>query len=230
MDAARRRSTVEPRETVWYENDARSRANGLTGHLTNECGALTQMAKPRLDDPLTTDQLRTLLHYNAKTGAFTWRRRDRLGHYARTWNTRYAGKVAGTPTVPHGYIQIMVNEELYLAHRLAHLWMTGAWPASEIDHRDGNRANNRWNNLRVATSSQNKMNGGRRSDNTSGYRGVRFDKRRGIWVAEIYANGIKHHIGYFQTAEAAAAAYAEAAARIHGPFANRRYALRLRSA
>jgi hypothetical protein len=178
------------------------------------------MAKPRLDDPLTADQLRTLLHYDAKTGAFTWRKREQLGHYARTWNTRYAGKVAGTPTVPRGYIQIMVNGWLYLAHRLAFLWMTGAWPAFEIDHHDGNPTNNRWNNLRPATSSQNKMNGVRRSDNTSGYRGVRLDKRRNHWVAEILAGGAKHYLGSFPTAEAAATAYAEAAARLHGKFAN----------
>lgn len=98
--------------------------------------------------------------------------------------------------------------------------MTGAWPEREVDHRDGDPKNNRWNNLRLATSSQNKMNGVRRSDNTSGYRGVWFEKRRSHWVAEILADGIKRHLGSFPTAEAAAAAYAEAAARIHGKFAN----------
>jgi hypothetical protein len=178
------------------------------------------MAKARLDDPLTADQLRALLDYDAATGVFTWRRREPLRQYDKTWNTRYAGKPAGTPTVPKGYIQIMADGRLHLAHRLAFLWMTGAWPAFEIDHHDGNRTNNRWSNLRLATSSQNKMNGVRRSDNSSGYRGVRFDKRRNHWIAEIMANGMTFYLGSFQTVEDAAAAYAEAAGRLHGKFAN----------
>ena len=178
------------------------------------------MAKPRLDDPLTADQLRALLDYSPKLGMFFWRRREPLRQYDKTWNTRYAGSPAGTPTVPMGYIQILVNRRLYLAHRLAFLWMTGNWPEHEIDHSDGDRANNRWNNLRVATPSQNRMNGVRRSDNTSGYRGVRFEKRRGHWVADIMVDGRKHYLGAFHTAEAAASAYAEAAARLHGKFAN----------
>ena len=178
------------------------------------------MAKPRLNDPLTADQLRAVLDYNPRTGVFTWRRRMPTRQYDKTWNTRYAGTIAGTPTVPRGYVQILVDRRLYLAHRLAHLWITGEWPKHEVDHRDGDPTNNRWNNLRVATSSQNKMNGVRRSDNTSGYRGVWFDKRRELWVAEIRGDGIRRHLGYFPTAEAAAAAYAEAAARLHGKFAN----------
>ena len=91
------------------------------------------MAKIRLNDPLTADQLRTLLNYDPATGVFTWRRQNQLGHYARSWNTRYAGTVAGTSQ--HGYVQIMVNGWLYLAHRLAFLWMTGNWPALEADHK-----------------------------------------------------------------------------------------------
>lgn len=178
------------------------------------------MAKPRLDDQLTADQLRALLDYSPELGMFFWRRREPLRQYDKTWNTRYAGSPAGTPTVPKGYIQILVNRRLYLAHRLAFLWMTDKWPQHEIDHRDGDRANNRWKNLRIATSSQNSMNSVRRSDNTSGYRGVVFDRRRNHWVAEILADGSRHYLGSFPTAEAAAAAYAEAAVRIHGKFAN----------
>ena len=64
------------------------------------------------------------------------------------------------------------------------------------------------------------MNTRARSDNTSGYKGVSFEKRRHKWVAEIWMNGIKRHIGYFPTAEAAGAAYAEAAKRLHGEFMN----------
>jgi len=175
------------------------------------------MAKTRLDDPLTADQLRTLLDYNHETGVFRWRRRDQLGHYARTWNTRYAGTVAGTSQ--HGYIQIMINGTLYLGHRLAFLWVTGNWPEFEGDHIDGDPANNRWDNLRDATRSQGLMNTRRRSDNTTGYKGVWLDKRRDQWVANIEANGKKHHLGYFPTPEAAKLARDAAADLLHGEFA-----------
>jgi hypothetical protein len=175
------------------------------------------MVKPRLDDPLTADQLRAVLDYDPASGVFTWRRRDQLGHYARSWNTRYAGTVAGTPQ--HGYVQIMVNGWLYLAHRLAFLWMTGSWPQFEGDHKDGNPTNNRWSNLRDATRNQGVMNTRKRSDNTSGYKGVWFEKRRSHWVAEIEANGTKHYIGAFPTAEIAKAARDKAARRLHGAFA-----------
>ena len=178
------------------------------------------MAKPRLDDPLTADQLRTLLDYVPKSGVFVWRARAALTRYDRTWNTRYAGKIAGTPTVPKGYVQIMVDGHLYLGHRLAYLWMTSNWPPFEIDHKDHNPANNAWRNLRAATSSQGKMNTRLRSDNTSGFKGVGFEKRRGHWIAVIEADGKRHYLGSFPTPEAAKSAYAEAAQRLHGEFAS----------
>jgi hypothetical protein len=177
------------------------------------------MVKARLDDPLTADQLRSLLNYDPKTGVFTWRRREQQGHYARTWNTRYAGTIAGTPTVPRGYLQIMVNGRLYLAHRLAYLWMHGVWPVDEVDHRDTDPANNRWSNLRAATSSQGKMNTRIRSDNTTGHKGVWFEKRRNHWIAEIHADGKKRQIGSYSTIEEARAAREAAARQLHGRFA-----------
>jgi len=177
------------------------------------------MAKARLDDPLTVDQLRSLLDYHPKLGLFFWRRRPEVTQYDRSWNTRYAGSVAGTPTVPRGYVQILLNGKLYLGHRLAFLWMTGKWPEFEGDHIDGNPSNNRWSNLRDATRGQGMMNTGPRSDNGSGYRGVYWSTTKRRWVANIYANKKRHYIGYFDTAEAAHAAYAEAAKRLHGEFA-----------
>jgi len=177
------------------------------------------MAKPRLDDPLTASQLRVLLDYNPNSGAFLWRPREPLNQYDRTWNTRYAGTKAGTPTVPKGYIQILINTRLYLGHRLAYLWMTGKWPPVEIDHKDGDPANNAWGNLRAATSSQQKINTGKRSDNTSGTKGVWYDKRRSKWIAEIMVDGKKHHIGQFPTLLEAKGARIAAAQRLHGKFA-----------
>jgi hypothetical protein len=175
------------------------------------------MVKTRIDDPLTADQLRALLDYDPETGIFRWRPRTNC---RREWNTRYAGTIAGTQTKHLGYIQIAVYGRLYLAQRLAWLWMTGSWSTSEeIDHWDTNTSNNRWGNLREATSSQNKMNRPNRSDNTSGYKGVWWEKRRSKWVADIMVDSKRRHLGYFPTAEAAHAAYCEAAARLHKEFA-----------
>jgi hypothetical protein len=176
----------------------------------------TAMPKARVDDPLTAEQLRAVLDYDPHSGALTWKARETWRH---SWNTRYAGKVAGTPTKPRGYIQIAIYGELYLAQRLAWLWMTGAWPAFEVDHWDTDTSNNRWSNLRAATSSENKMNKGHRSDNTSGYKGVWWSKRRNKWIAEVMVDGKKRQAGSFDTAIEAHIARMKAAQDLHGDFA-----------
>lgn len=89
----------------------------------------------------------------------------------------------------------------------------------EIDHIDGNPANNRIDNLRSATHAQNLANTKRRRDNTSGYKGVRLHKSSGLWNARIKAGDKVHSLGYFKTAELAGAAYADAAAKYFGQFA-----------
>lgn len=173
------------------------------------------MVKPRVDDPLTADQLRAALDYDPQAGLFTWRYRPNA---RREWNTRNAGRVAGSVT-NRGYIQIAVNGWLYHAHRLAWLWMTGAWPPFEIDHIDNDPGNTRWRNLRAATSSQNKMNMRVRCDNNSGLKGVHWNTRRAAWSAEIWVSGRKSNLGLFPTQQLAHAAYCEAATRLHGAFA-----------
>jgi len=174
------------------------------------------MANQRLTvETLTAEQLRAVLHYDAVTGDFTWKPRDAL---LKSWNTRYAGKIAGSPT-KYGYIQIAVFGVLYHGHRLAWLWMTGFWPPAGIDHRDTDTGNNRWSNLRLASQSENRMNSQNRLDNTSGYKGVYLRKKTGKYVAEIVVAGRKHHLGSHDSLEAAHAAYYEAAHRLHGEFA-----------
>lgn len=103
---------------------------------------------------LTQEIVRELLDYNPETGVFTWRPRDRkwfnTDRIWNSWNAKLAGKPAGTPH-RSGYIWIGLNGKLLAAHRLAFLWMAGAWPTRQVDHRDRDRANNRWTNLRDAT-------------------------------------------------------------------------------
>lgn len=89
----------------------------------------------------------------------------------------------------------------------------------EVDHKDGNGLNCQRANLRLATRSQNQWNRGKQANNTSGYKGVYWHKQRDKWHAQIAVNGKRVHLGYFATAEAAAAAYDNAARELHGAFA-----------
>ena len=89
-----------------------------------------------------------------------------------------------------------------------------------IDHKDNNGLNNQKHNLRPATKSQNAINVKMYRNNTSGYKGVRLDKRRNKWQAVIRKDQIRTHIGYFGSPEEAHAAYCKAAKELFGEFAN----------
>jgi hypothetical protein len=100
-----------------------------------------------------------------------------------------------------------------------HRVIMGEPEGHEVDHRDCDGLNNRRCNLRAATSSENKKNQRVSSKNTTGYKGVHYYKAYGNFQAYISANGKQNFLGYYETAEAAHAAYCAAAARVHGEFA-----------
>jgi HNH endonuclease/AP2 domain-containing protein len=157
----------------------------------------------------TAERVRELLDYNPLTGVFLWR--------VSPANNTPAGTIAGADC--DGYRLIRVAGGRYKGHQLAWLYMTGEWPSSRIDHIDTNRGNNTWTNLRYATNSQNKANMGRRADNTSGFKGVRWYPTTKKWAAQIGFQGTRKNLGYFATPEQAHAAYCEAASRLFGEFA-----------
>jgi len=158
---------------------------------------------------LTLARLKEVIRYDAKRGTFTWRKR--LNN-----NGPKIGGRAGTKTT-WGYIGINIDGRRYFAHRLAWLYVTGEWPRREIDHRRG--PSNRWRNLREATRAQNCHNTPRRRDNTSGAKGISYDRARGCWRAYVNKRGrqIWHH--RFPSKRAAIAARRNAARRYHGEFA-----------
>lgn len=159
----------------------------------------------QIDPTAITDVLR----YDPEIGHFFWRQPGRK----RVMN-RPAGNLA-----PNGYRYIRVGGKLLCAHRVAWLCMTGAWPDLEIDHINGLPADNRWANLRAATSSQNSCNQGISSRNTSGLKGVSWYRPGQKWRAYIQVAGKFKSLGYFSDKYVAHAAYVAAAQELHGEFA-----------
>lgn len=156
------------------------------------------------------EKLRSLLSYDPETGVLTWKDRPK----SRGIRTK-AGDIAGTKQV-HGYIAINIDRMPQLAHRIAWAMMTGEWPKHQVDHINMDRSDNRWENLREATNSQNGMNRTAQSNNRgSGVKGVTKHKQGKGYCARIMANGVEHYLGYFQTIAEAKSAYEAAAKKLH---------------
>lgn len=128
---------------------------------------------------ISQGELRNLIEYNPETGMWRWRvvRRNHK-----------TGWFAGALT-PNGYLTIRIDGKTYYAHRLAWFWVHGEWPKI-TDHRDRDKANNRLDNLRLATKSKNAVNAKRRTDNVSGYVGVSWNDLRSKWQARIVRDGV----------------------------------------
>lgn len=173
------------------------------------------MASPAdLTRGLTAEYVRSILDYDPETGFFTWKPRDNL---CPAWNGRWIGQRAGR-TKSGDYCRIGIDGKPYQAHRLAWFVMTGRWPQQQIDHIDGNKSNNRFANLREADAFENHHNIGRAANNTSGFKGVCFNKRQGYWQATIKLGGKRKFLGFFATPDAAHEAYSAAAEVLHGGF------------
>lgn len=169
------------------------------------------MARSHNADLVSAERLRAVLRYEPDTGDFFWR--SDVMCYG---GGKPAGSIAGLTSKGRHYIGI--DGRRYAAHRLAWLYMTGEWP-TEIDHKNQDATDNRWANLRLATRSQNNANVGLKSHNTSGLKGVSWDRDRQLWKAQISVQTKRRMLGRFPTKEEAHAAYVAAAVDAFGDFA-----------
>jgi len=128
------------------------------------------------------------------------------------------GKIAGCLNY-RGYREIRLNGKLYREHRLIWFYHNGVLPINGIDHINAIKDDNRIENLREATQSQNNANNCKMQGSSSKYKGVSFFKRDKKWSAQIVLNKKQKHLGYFDEEYIAAQAYNEAALKSFGEFA-----------
>ncbi len=154
---------------------------------------------------LTAEYVRKVLDYNPETGVFLWR--------VTTSNKSLKGNRAGSEGST-GYRRMMLNGRSYKEHLIAWLYVTGEWPKDKIDHRDRVRDNNKWENLRQANNSQNRVNSLVRPSIT--LQGVHPQKDH--FKAQIKEGGKTVYLGLFPTAEEAHEVFKVRHAKLHGEF------------
>ena len=161
---------------------------------------------------LTQEYLKSIVKYSPESGVFIYLESDRK-------NTRRdSGDIAGW-SGGQGYNYIMINCSQYKVNRLAWLYMTGDWPAKLVDHKNTNKGDDRWSNLREASHSQNQANRNIQKNNTSGFKGVNLTND-GKWEARVYFNKKKYYLGRFDDICDANNAVMAKREEVHGEFSN----------
>lgn len=155
---------------------------------------------------LTQKALREWLDYSPTTGVFTWKK------------DRKSAKIGDHPRSADkdGYLRVGLLGKTHKLHRLAFLYVTGQWPTGQVDHIDGDRANNKWSNLRDVDASTNQQNKNRAFKGAKvGLLGVSQPKGRDRYSARISVDGERMFLGWFATAEEAHQAYMSAKRIVH---------------
>jgi hypothetical protein len=136
-----------------------------------------------------------MFSYDPLNGHLYWRQRDSIRKSTRL----PAGGIRQT-----GYRAISIRYKRYLHHRLVWSWFYGDIPAGyQIDHKDRNKANDRIDNLRLATPAQNNINQGVRADSKSKYTGIHWYKTKQKWQVYTTIKGVRKHLGYYQDLDSA---------------------------
>jgi hypothetical protein len=169
---------------------------------------------------LTPRIVREFLNYNPKTGALTWKPRDKKWfkdeHCQKVWNVQNANKPAFTTTAADGRRSGRIFNKGYLAHRVIWLWMTGCWPDPEVDHKNHDAGDNRWENLHEVNHVKNLRNQTLSRANTTGHCGVVWYKRGQTYQAQIKVDQQLIYLGRFVAIEDAISA--RQAAEMHYGF------------
>lgn len=155
----------------------------------------------------TAEQIRQVLDYNPETGRFY----------------RKNGNPAENVPNAQGYIRVNVLGKRYFAHRLAWTIHHGGWPDGFIDHINCDTSDNRICNLRVCSHTENLCNRGAAKHNTPGVKGVRWDVKRGLWLAQIAYKNKTYNLGRYADIGSAIEARQNAANRMHGDFVRHEY-------
>lgn len=158
--------------------------------------------RPEID----IDLLRKLLRYEPATGKLYWFPRPvsmfeptdkkTAEHQMKWWNNRFAGAEAFTAICADGFHGKIFGQNYY-AHRVAWALKTGEWPTHEVDHRDGQRSNNRFDNLRAVTHAVNMKNKRLYKSGNGVVHGI-VPRKAGTWQAHIAISGKRRHLGTFK--------------------------------
>jgi hypothetical protein len=159
---------------------------------------------------LSYEELVSKVVYHPETGLFSWKKDH---EYAKTIK---AGDVISPNARSMGYRVACINKVRFYQHKLVWLYVHKQWPDRQIDHINGDKSDNRIENLRLATHSQNQHNR-KKLKSRSGLVGAYRSSRGNTWYSTIMANNKKNYLGTFKTAEEAAQAYAKAKKELH-PF------------
>lgn len=147
---------------------------------------------------MNQEDLKSVLHYDPITGLFRWR-------FAKAYNTKPWSVAGGITTTTKGYMQIVVNRKAHMAHRLAWLYVHGEWPMQQIDHINGCKTDNKIDNLRDVSQSENMLN--QSKPRNGKLLGVSWIKTRKKWSARLQINKKINLLGYFDDANSAHQAY-----------------------
>lgn len=158
---------------------------------------------------VSADDVRRVLRYDPQTGDFFWR--------VNRTNGVKAGDRAGCRRGEYWVISIF--NVSYRAQRLAFLYMTGEFPSDYVDHINGKKLDNRWDNLRPATNAQNQHNRAG-TGGACGIKNVTYVARRRKYQVSLKVFGREKFIGYYQDCELAELVATEARNKYHGPYAN----------
>lgn len=181
---------------IAHKDRAHSPVGGSSALLTN-----------RKTAEMSPAQLHEWLSYDPTTGVLRWKKTN-------NWSL-HPGDIVGSINA-EGYVKFKIEQVSYAASRAIWALVYGYWPTFLVDHRDGNRANNRLNNLRPASNIQNCRN---QKKSRAGLKGATWHRATGKWAAQIRTPGKNNHLGLYATEEEAHAAYCAAAVGIYGEFA-----------